>query len=59
MAAPGGRYIQKIEEGLIQVDPPEDKTMYYEDKISDPKTKRLLNQYYLKKANSLACEVEE
>lgn len=49
----------KIEEGLIQVDPPEDKTMYYKDKISDPATKRLLNQYYLKKINELGCEVED
>lgn len=53
-----GTLYSKIEKGLIQVDPPEDKTMYYEDKISDPATKRLLNQYYLKKANELACEVE-
>lgn len=27
------------------------------EKTSSPKTKRLLNQYYLKKANELGCEV--
>lgn len=48
----------KINTGLIQMWP-EDETINSEGKISDPKTKRLLNQYYLKKANSLACEVED
>lgn len=47
----------KINSGLIQMFPPDDETINSEGKISDPKTKRLLNQYYLKKANSLACEV--
>ena len=46
----------KINSGLIQMWP-EDETINSEGKISDPKTKRLLNQYYLKKANELACEV--
>ena len=48
----------KINSGLIQMWP-EDETINSEGKISDPATKRLLNQYYLKKANSLACEVED
>lgn len=46
----------KINSGLIQMWP-EDETINSEDKISDPATKRLLNQYYLKKANELGCEV--
>lgn len=46
----------KINSGLIQMWP-EDETINSEGKISDPKTKRLLNQYYLKKANELGCEV--
>lgn len=29
------------------------------EKTSSPRTKRLLSQYYLKKANELGCEVEE
>ena len=48
----------KINSGLIQMWP-EDETINSEGKISDPKTKRLLNQYYLKKANELGCEVKE
>lgn len=47
----------KINSGLIQMWP-EDETINSEGKISDPATKRLLNQYYLKKANELGCEVE-
>lgn len=47
----------KINSGLIQMFPPDDETINSEGKISDPKTKRLLNQYYLKKANELGCEV--
>lgn len=46
----------KINSGLIQMWP-EDETINSEGKISDPATKRLLNQYYLKKANELDCEV--
>lgn len=49
----------KIGSGLIQMFPPDDEPTNSEDKISDPKTKRLLNQYYLNKANELGCEVEE
>ena len=48
----------KINSGLIQMWP-EDETINSEGKISDPKTKRLLNQYYLKKANELGCEVTD
>lgn len=48
----------KINSGLIQMWP-EDETINSEGKISDPATKRLLNQYYLKKANELGCEVEK
>ena len=43
----------KIDSGLIQMFPPDDEPMNSEDKISDPKTKRLLNQYYKNKANEL------
>ena len=42
-----------IDEGLIQVFPPDDEPTNSEEKISEPKTKRLLNQYYLRKANEL------
>ena len=43
----------KINSGLIQMFPPDDEPTSNEDRISDPKTKRLLNQYYLRKANEL------
>lgn len=43
----------KISSGLIQMFPPDDEPENNEDKISDRKTKRLLNQYYLNKANGL------
>lgn len=43
----------KINSGLIQMFPPDDELTNSEDKISDPKTKRLLNEYYLRKANEL------
>ncbi len=33
--------------------PEDEATEYSEDKISDRKTKRLLNQYYLKRINEL------
>lgn len=48
----------KIDSGLIQMFPPDDEPMDSEDKISDPKTKRLLNQYYKNKANELGLWVE-
>lgn len=47
----------RINSGLIQMFPPDDEPTNSEDRISDPATKRLLNQYYLKKANELGCEV--
>lgn len=43
----------KIYSGLIKMFPEDEPTDDSEDKISDPKTKRLLNQYYVKKANEL------
>lgn len=45
----------KISFGLIQMFPPDDEPENNEGKISDPETKRLLNQYYVIKANSLDC----
>lgn len=47
------KFYDKIESGLIQMFPPDDESTNNEDKISDPKTKRLLNQYYLIKINEL------
>lgn len=47
------KFYYKIESGLIQMFPPDDESANDEDKISDTKTKRLLNQYYVIKANSL------
>lgn len=47
-----GTLYDKISSGLIQMWPG-DETINSEGKISDPETKRLLNQYYLKKANEL------
>ena len=49
----------RINSGLIQIFPPDDEPTNSEDRISDPATKRLLNQYYLKKANELTCEVTD
>ena len=49
----------RINSGIIQMFPPDDEPTNSEDRISDPATKRLLNQYYLKKANELACEVTD
>lgn len=49
------KFYDKIESGLIQMFPPDDELANNEDKISDPKTKCLLNQYYLIKANSFDC----
>lgn len=49
----------RINSGLIQMFPPDDEPTNSEDRISDPATKRLLNQYYLKKANELGCEVTD
>lgn len=50
---------EKIDSGLIQMFPPDDEPMNSEDKISDPKTKRLLNKQFLKEINKLGLWVEE
>lgn len=49
----------RIDSGLIKMFPEDEAIDDSEDKISDPKTKRLLTQYYLKKINELGCGVEE
>ena len=49
----------KIDSGLIQMFPPDDEPMNSEDKISDPKTKRILNKYFVAESNKLGWEVEE
>ena len=49
----------RIYSGSIKMFPEDEVPDDSEDKISDCKTKRLLNQYYLKKANELGCGVEE
>ena len=49
------KFYDRIESGIIQMFPPDDEPTNNEDRISDPKTKRLLNQYYLIKANRLDC----
>lgn len=54
-----GTLYLKIEEGLIQVDPSEDELPYGEDKISDPKTKRLLNKYFIRRINELGSWEED
>ena len=43
----------RIDSGLIKMFPEDDPTDDSEDKISNPKTKRMLNQYYLMKINEL------
>ena len=43
----------KIYSGAIKMFPEDESTDDSEDKISDPKTKRMLNQYYLIKINEL------
>lgn len=47
------KFYDRVESGLIQQFPPDDESVNDEDKISDPTTKRLLNKYYVKKANEL------
>lgn len=48
------KFLDRIESGRIQVFPPyEETTDDSEDKISDPKTKRLLTKYYIMKINEL------
>ena len=43
----------RIDSGLIKMFPEDEETYDYEDKISDPKTKRLLTKYYIMKINEL------
>lgn len=43
----------RIDSGLIKMFPEDEPTDDSEDKISDPKTKRLLTQYYIRKINAL------
>ncbi|HCT82925.1 NUMOD4 domain-containing protein [Streptococcus sp.] len=49
----------KIASGLIQMFPPDDEPMDSEDKISDPKTKRILNKHFVKEINKLGLRGEE
>lgn len=49
----------RIDSGLIKMFPEDDVTDDYEDKISDPKTKRLLTQYYIRKINELGSLGED
>ncbi|HCT82476.1 NUMOD4 domain-containing protein [Streptococcus sp.] len=49
----------KIASGLIQMFPPDDEPMDSEDKISDPKTKRILNRHFVKEINKLGLRGEE
>ncbi|MCO4551849.1 hypothetical protein Si087_00195 [Streptococcus infantarius subsp. infantarius] len=48
----------RIDSGLIKMFP-EDEEKDSEDKISDPKTKRLLTQYYIRKINELGSLGED
>ena len=43
----------RIDSGLIKMFPEDEDTDDSEDKISDPKTKRLLTKYYIRKINEL------
>ena len=49
----------KIASGLIQMFPPDDEETDSEDKISDPKTKRMWNKYYIMKINELGSWGED
>ena len=53
------KFYEKVESGLIQQFPPDDEQVNSEDKISDPKTKRLLTQYYIRKINELGSLGED
>ena len=48
-----------IDSGLIKMFPEDDETDDSEDKISDPKTKRLLTKYYIMKINQLGSFGED
>ena len=49
----------KISSGLIQMFSPDDEPANNEDKISDPETKRLLNQYFIRRINELGSWEED
>lgn len=49
----------RIDSGLIKMVPEDEPTDDSEDKISDPKTKRLLTQYYIRKINQLGSLGED
>lgn len=49
----------KIYSGAIKIFPEDEVTDDNEDKISDPKTKRLLTQYYIRKINELGSLGED
>jgi hypothetical protein len=49
----------RIDSGLITMFPEDEVTDDSEDKISDPKTKRLLTQYYIRKINELGSLGED
>lgn len=49
----------RIDSGLIKMFPDDEPKDDYEDKISDPKTKRLLTQYYIRKINELGSLGED
>ena len=51
-------FYNRINSGLICMSP-EDEPTNSEDKISDPKTKRLLTQYYIRKINELGSLGED
>ena len=49
----------RIDSGLIKMFPEDEDTDDSEDKISDPKTKRLLTKYYIRKINELRSSGED
>lgn len=53
------KFYERVESGLIQQFPPDDESVNDEDKISDPKTKRLLTKYYIRKINELGSLGED
>ena len=53
------KFYEKVESGLIQQFPPDDEQVNSEDKISDPKTKRLLNKYFIRRINELGSWEED
>lgn len=54
------KFLNRIESGRIHIFPPYDEvTDDSEDKVSDPKTKRLLTKYYIRKINELGSLGED